>query len=229
MNFHASRTDDYAPPLARGMARQSTKHQARTRVLNDDEIRALWAATDPSTSAQEGGSFAGIVRLALLLAQRSRKIASMRWTDVSDGEWTIESRRREKGTAGLLVLPQAAIAIIRGQPRIGDNPHVFPSTRNRGPWCDWSDAKRALDARMPGIAKWQLHDLRRTSRGLLSRAGVRPDIGERILGHAIAGVEGTYDRHSYADEKADALRRLAALIGRIVNPAEGVVVPMARR
>jgi hypothetical protein len=46
----------------------------------------------------------------------------------------------------------------------------------------------------------------------MSRAGVRPDIAERTLGHAIAGVEGVYDRHHYAIEKADALARLATLI-----------------
>jgi integrase len=33
-----------------------------------------------------------------------------------------------------------------------------------------------------------IHDLRRTARSLLSRTGVRPDIAERVLGHAIAGV-----------------------------------------
>ena len=38
------------------------------------------------------------------------------------------------------------------------------------------------------------------------------------MGHAIPGVEGVYDRHSYRDEKADALRRLAALIDSIVHP-----------
>ena len=57
------------------------------------------------------------------------------------------------------------------------------------------------------MPQWQLHDLRRTARSLMSRAGVRPDIAERVLGHAISGVEGVYDRHPYRDEKADALRR----------------------
>jgi hypothetical protein len=57
----------------------------------------------------------------------------------------------------------------------------------------------------------------------MSRAGVRPDIAERVLGHVIGGVEGVYDRHSYFDEKADALRKLAALIESIVNPQENVV------
>ena len=55
---------------------------------------------------------------------------------------------------------------------------------------------------------------------------MQPDIAERVLGHAVASVEGVYDRHPYDDEKADALRRLAALIERIVNPPSGNVVPL---
>jgi hypothetical protein len=43
------------------------------------------------------------------------------------------------------------------------------------------------------------------------------------MGHAIAGVEGVYDRHSYREEKADALRKLAALVDGIVNPRENIV------
>jgi len=31
-------------------------------------------------------------------------------------------------------------------------------------------------------------------------------------------VEGTYDRHSYAEEKRDALEKLAVIIERILNP-----------
>ena len=58
----------------------------------------------------------------------------------------------------------------------------------------------------------------------MSRAGVRPDIAERVLGHAITGVEGVYDRHSYREEKAHALNALAGLIEKIVSPpAENVV------
>jgi hypothetical protein len=52
----------------------------------------------------------------------------------------------------------------------------------------------------------------------MARAGVRPDISERVLGHAIKRVEGIYDRHEYRQEKADALRKLAGLIAMIVNP-----------
>lgn len=71
-----------------------------------------------------------------------------------------------------------------------------------------------------------MHDLRRSARSLLSRAGVRPDVGERILGHVQGGVAGIYDQYRYHEEKADALRRLAALVGRIVSPPAGNVVPL---
>ena len=38
------------------------------------------------------------------------------------------------------------------------------------------------------------------------------------MGHAIAGVEGVYDRIAYREEKADALKRLAQQIMDIVIP-----------
>jgi hypothetical protein len=61
------------------------------------------------------------------------------------------------------------------------------------------------------------------------RAGVRPDISERVLGHVIAGVEGTYDRHSYADEKRDALEKLATMVERILSPLPSNVQSLSER
>ena len=83
--------------------------------------------------------------------------------------------------------------------------------------------RRAWDANRPVLEPGRVHDLRRPARSLLARAGVRPDVGERVMGHAIQGVEGVYDRHQYRNEKAQALRKLAGLIERIVEPAENVV------
>jgi integrase len=94
---------------------------------------------------------------------------------------------------------------------------VFAAGVGNGPFNSFSQRKEELDAKLPAMPQWQLHDLRRTARSLMSRAGVRPDISERVLGHAIPGVEGVYDRYSYADEKADALNQLAALVEQIVK------------
>jgi integrase len=84
-------------------------------------------------------------------------------------------------------------------------------------------------AKVEPIPNWAIHDLRRTAKTLMARAGVRPDISERVLGHVIAGVEGTYDRHSYADEKREALEKLATMIERILSPLPSNVQPLSER
>ena len=124
-------------------------------------------------------------------------------------------------------LPKLALDIINAQPKFASNPYVFAG-RGNGPINDMATAKAALDA-ASGVSGWVLHDLRRSARSLMSRADVRPDIAERVLGHAIKGVEGVYDRHRYDAEKADALQRLANLVETIINPPADNVRQLRRR
>ena len=87
--------------------------------------------------------------------------------------------------------------------------------------------RRELDA-ASGVKGWRLHDLRRTARSLMSRAGVPTDHAERCLGHVIGGVRGVYDRHEYHTEKQQAFEALAGLIERIVTGAQAGVVQLKR-
>ena len=89
-------------------------------------------------------------------------------------------------------------------------------------------ALREQDPEAKPLPNWTLHDLRRTARSLMSRAGVNTDIAERCLGHVIRGVRGVYDRHAYYDEKKHAFKELAALVERIVNPPADNVVPLRK-
>ena len=222
-NWYATRHENYTSPVVKGMRRQGTKETARSRILDDDEIRAVWIV------AEGNGTFGAILRTLLLTGQRLEKVAAMRWQDVGvDGVWRIPAEAREKGNAGELVLPEIALEIIRAQPHFVDNPHVFAG-RGAGNFKSWSHSKRAFDAKLDGIEPWVLHDLRRTARSLMSRAGIRPDIAERVMGHAIAGVEGVYDRHSYREEKAHALAALASLIENILNPPADKVLSIRGR
>src|SRR5262245_14387582 len=210
MNWYATRHDDYGVPIVRGMRRQSPHAQARARILDDAEIAAIWR------QAEKSGPYGAFVQLALLTAQRRTKIATMKWADISaDGEWSIPKEPREKDSAGTLVLPKAAVALIEAQPQLGDNPYVFAG-QGDGPMNGMSKCKARLDTAC-GVSGWRVHDLRRTSRSLMSRAGVSSDHAERVMGHAIGGVEGVYDRHAYREEKAAALTKLAALIDGIVH------------
>jgi hypothetical protein len=54
----------------------------------------------------------------------------------------------------------------------------------------------------------------------MARVGVADNVAERVLGHAITGVHGIYNRHDYLAEKNDALQRLATLVETIINPPE---------
>ncbi len=68
------------------------------------------------------------------------------------------------------------------------------------------------------MPNWTIHDLRRTARSLMSRAGVAPDHAERAMGHVITGIRGTYDLHEFREEKRRAVEALAGQIERIINP-----------
>jgi integrase len=212
-----SRDDDYVPPFTRGMRR--AQQRGRARILTDDELRRVWIA------AGEFKQIGPLVRLLLLTAQRREKLLTLQWDDIdANGVWTIRTEAREKGNPGSLQLPKAALDLIHAQPRFVRTPYVFPGPGS-DPWISDSRTKRRFDA-ASGVVNWRLHDLRRTARSLMSRAGVLSEHAERVLGHVIPGVEGTYNRHSYDAEKADALRKLATLIERIVIPPAKNVVSM---
>lgn len=74
---------------------------------------------------------------------------------------------------------------------------------------------RKSDSQAKALTNWTLHDLRRTARSLMSRAGVLSDHAERCLGHVIGGVRGVYDRYEFYQEKVQAYESLAALIKQI--------------
>ena len=210
MNWHASRSDDFLSPIVRGMAR--TIEQARDRILSDDEIRKVWAANS--------GIFGAYVRFLLLTAARRNEASEMTWAEIEGGDWTLPAARNKTKVDLVRPLSRAAREIIEALPRRGS--FVFTTNDGLKPISSLSLFKRRLDA-ASGTKGWTLHDLRRTARSLMSRAGVPSDHAGRCLGHVIGGVRGVYDRHEYHREKAQAFEALAALIERIVSSGGDVV------
>jgi len=154
-----------------------------------------------------------------------------------DAIWEIPAERYKTKRPNFVPLSKAALAVINARPKIENCDYVFPS-RARTPFSGFGKSKAALDkavvaamkkramkrAKAESLPNWTLHDLRRTAKTLMARASVRPDISERVLGHVIKGIEGTYDRYSYADEKRDALEKLAETIERILTQKRADVV-----
>jgi integrase len=222
MTWHASRSDDFRSPIIRGMARTKPKERARDRILTDDELRAIWKAAEGST-----GPWGAFVRFLLLTATRRNESARMVRAELSKGDWMIPAGRYK--TKGDVVLPlsAAARALLDGLPQIDKCPYFFTTDGKRA-IAGFSKAKKDFD-KACGVTGWTLHDLRRTARSLMSRAGIAADIAERCMGHVIPGVRGVYDRHKYRDEMLQAFEALAAQIDRIINPTENVVAITTRR
>jgi integrase len=219
-HWHETRSDDWRSPIIRGMAnRQNTVEHRRSRVLDDNEIRRVWQATEDDTA------FSALIRFLLLTSARRSEGAAMRWDEVdANGIWVLPSARSKTKVEVVRPLSKAAQAILAELPHIGDHPFTSNAIT---PINNFSDPKKALDARS-GVRDWRLHDLRRTARSLMSRAHVDRDIAERILGHSRGDLLERYDQHFPLDQMRDAVERLAAQIERIVNPPpSGKVADMA--
>jgi integrase len=232
MNWHASRSDDFRSPIVRGMARGAVRK--RDRVLTDDELRALWLAAEGWDHA-----FARMLPFVLVTACRRDEAAKMRRSEVKGNVWTIPAARYKTAIDFELPLSRAALSMIESAPKKGREGFVFTSTGEVG-LAGFTKFKAEFDERMLAalrkaaaergedtgeveLTRWTIHDLRRTARSLMARAGVDPDHAERCLGHVIGGVRGVYDRHAYAEEKRSAFEALAAQIERILHPADNVV------
>jgi integrase len=215
MRWHAVRSEDYVPPLVRGMRRSKPQERARSHILDDDELQKVWLAADTTR-----GPFGVFIQLALLTAARRTELAQMRRSEVSNGVWVLPASRNKTKQDLARPLSKAAQAALAKLPRFADCDFVF-TVNGRTPANAFTEQKARLD-RASGVTGWRIHDARRTARSLLARAGVAADVAERCLGHVIGGVRQVYDRHKYQSEMLAAYEALANLIERIVQPQKVV-------
>lgn len=194
------------------MARTRPHELARERTLTDAELRAVWNACE--------GEFGRYVRFVLLTAcRRTEALAACRAEIIGD-DWIIPGPRYKTGKDHLIPLSKAALALLHD----GDDQLFNVKKGNVWRYKDALGHAAGIKA-----ASWTLHDLRRTARSLMSRAGVSADVAERCLGHVVGGVRGTYDRYEYYGEKKQAFEALASLIAQIVDPQENVVAIRGQR
>jgi integrase len=208
-NWHAVRSDDFHNPIVKGIRKGSG--QSRDRILSDDELRTVWRV------AETQGAFGRLVKFLLLTGARRTEAAAMPWSEIDGSDWLLPGARNKTGLDLLRPLSPMALA------QLGERSSGFVFSNDgvlalRG----YASLKLAFDQAVTAelgeaMPNWTLHDLRRSARSLMSRAGIPSDHAERVLGHVIGGVRGVYDRHAYRDEKAHALLALARLVDRIVT------------
>jgi integrase len=217
---------------------QVDAHQARDRVLTDDELRALWTVLRDRGALERlkvtGGRAIAIALCAVTL-QRRGEVAGVDLSelDLTAKTWTIPASRSENGRAHAVPLSNEALALIdearsirvfdRGAAH-GDP--LFPTARGAPKAIDAANLTRAFIAvaKQAGISNAQLHDLRRTGATAMTseRVGVQRFIVSCVLNHAsdkgdAAAVTAVYDRNAYLPEKRRALEAWGALLVEVVE------------
>jgi integrase len=142
--------------------------------------------------------------------------------EIDGADWGIPAARVKCKRDFLVPLSGKAAAVLATLPVIGSATGPVFTNDGRRPLRGFGKVKAAFD-KASGVSGWTIHDLRRTARTLMTRAGVDPNHAERCLGHVIGGVRGVYDRHEYYDEKKSAFERLAGQIDRILHPPANVL------
>ncbi len=187
-------------PISGG--RLPNKARARDRVLDDDEIAAVWAAT-------EDYPFGQIARALLLTGQRRTEISSLRWDQITD---TITFTETKNDETHIIPVGARMRALLDALP--ASEAHVFGSN-----FSGWSKSKRRLD-KVLDIAPWTLHDLRRTFATRMAQLGTPIHVTERLLNHksgTISGVAAIYNRHSYMEEMRAAIGTYEAHLAKLVG------------
>jgi integrase len=212
---------------------------SRDRVLNDDEIRWLWKASE-----ELAFPFGPITQLLLLTGQRRAEVAGMRAGELNwhNRNWCLPKERTKNGEPHDVPLTDDVLSILKALPRIAGDGFVFTKTGVTAA-SGFSKAKANLDKLVAAAASrekarpkkimepWRLHDLRRTCASGMAALGIAPHIVEAVLNHksgTIKGVAAVYNRHQYTAEKQQALEAWARRVGEIVA-GDSKVVPFRAR
>ena len=198
----------------------------RTRVLTDDEVRAIWEASEVE------GRWSCWIKLLILTGGRNMEVRGARWSefDLEARLWTIPAERYKNGYAHTVHLTDAMLEILATVPRFKNVDLLFPASGNAcQPMSGDQKVKDRIDKRMrEALVKagakepenWCVHDFRRTIATGLQRLGFRPDIADQVIGHVGStrrGAGAHYLHHRYDDEKKQALTVWSEYIGKVVH------------
>ena len=200
--------------------KRPTVEKSRDRVLSEDEVRAVWTAA--GTLDYPHGPY---LRMVILTAQRRTEVAAMRWSHIDEDKalWTLPAESTKAGRVHDVPLSSAAMDILKGLPRFANGDYVFTHNGGGRHMRTYYEAKQAVDAAIAGakLARWTIHDLRRSAATLMAGHGVLPHILSAILGHSAAAAVSTmpsstvtkiYNRYAYLEERRQALEAWAQYV-----------------
>jgi integrase len=188
------------------------------KALSDAEIVAVWRAAQrlqerAAAGEAVSGTFGGLVQLALLTGMRRGELAQFEHRHIRsdavrgiDGERIHLPKTITKTAADHdIALTPLMRAVIAAQPH-STSPLLFPSRMTGGRLRGWNHLVAALQ-RNSGV-DFQLHDLRRTCRTLMSRLGIAEDIAELAIGHQRADLVARYNKDAAWPQRVEAFQKI---------------------
>jgi len=187
---------DFSPRLDGGGI-----ERPRNRALSLDELARLFEKIRETPSFCPENGLA--LKLLLALCVRKGELLGARWEEFDlDGNtpsgavWHLPASRTKTRAPLDIPLVPAVVAWLREIKALGpDSEFLFAKRRRdpreRVPHVGRDTLNAALQRVKHGLRPFTLHDMRRMARTQLAALGVRREVAERCLGHAIRGVEGT--------------------------------------
>ncbi len=220
-NWAVSRDLLEASPCA--LVKAPAKENRRDRVLSPDEIGAFWHGLD---GARMSAAIRLALRLQLVTAQRKGEVIAAEWTEFGDGVWTIPPEKSKNGMAHRVPLSPLALNLLEAiKANAGESRWLFPSPRGDRPATALAVDHAVRRNRDTLVRNTTPHDLRRTAASHMTSMGINRLTVAKLLNHAEAGVTAVYDRHSYDQEKRQALEAWGRRLQEIIEgrPADNVV------
>jgi integrase len=210
----------------------------RQRALTGEELTKLFDAIRKTPTF--GGDNLLAIKLLLALCVRKGELLGARWAEFDlEGKtdagpvWHLPGSRTKTGESLDIPLVPLVVESLQAVKELSaDSEYLFPQRRRdprqRVPHVGLDTLNVAVARVEHQLEPFTLHDLRRTARTHLASLGVRREVAERCLGHKIRGVEGTYDRHNYFEERREALEQWTNVLSD-AETGERKVTPIRRK
>jgi integrase len=200
---------------------RASRETPRARILSDDELRQLWAATASSASRIEPSTRLGL-RLLLLTGARAMEVCGASWDEINSetAEWVVPSERVKNGREHRIPLSELVMEVVREAAVLRQGDWLLPAARGDGHLTTWGILQAVQRILGPSVT---VHDIRRTTATGLQRLGIRLEVTEAVLNHVSgtrAGVVGIYQRHDWSTEKRAALDAWASYVERLAAGGE---------
>ena len=184
------------------------------------ELRCIWLAAEDMEYP-----FGCLYRALMLSGQRRAEWSDCRRSEINPEKRYLElGKQRFKGRREHIVpMSDPLWTLYEGLPVwTGANDyHLFSTRYGRIPVSGFSKGKAALDKLAQEhlrkelgdpaavLRHYRIHDLRVSCETRLAQLGFSREVRDAVLGHARPGLQQTYNKHDYLEEKRRALQAYA--------------------